>query len=802
MKKYLTKTLFKNVLDCRTKLYYATNSHKYKDNRITDPFLKSIAEGGFQVGELAKCYYPDGIEIDSSLNIEENFKQTQRLLKRKNVVIFEGVLIFEKFSARFDILVKRGDTIRLVEVKSKSYSGGDFTTFLYKNKLSIKKDWIDNMYDIAYQKWIIEQLYPNYTIETNLMLADKSKTTTVDNLNQKFILASDKDGRSNVIVNGDTSKESLGEPILTEVGIDEVMVIIENHEYTGGRTFDEWLYLLLDSFLKNEKLPTTIGNKCKSCQFTCTEEEEKEGWKSGKKECWSESGVIGEENLDKPTVLDIWNYRKKDKKIKEGNVLLENFETSEFLPQIPEDKLSDYYNNLNSSLDTKERQALQVWKTKTGDESIYVNKEKLKEEMESWTFPLHMIDFETTAVAIPFHKGLRPYEGVAFQFSHHIIKKDGTIEHKGEYINRKVGHFPSFDFVRALKKELENDEGSVFMYSSHENTYLNMILQQLLNFEGDIPDKEQLVKFIQSITRTSSGFRGDLEHWKGDRYMVDLLDILKKYYYNPYAGGSNSIKDILPAILKSSQYLKNKYSEPIYGNEIKSKNFKNKTWIEFDDEGEVIDPYKQLPYAFEGIDENIKETFINTEQIADGGAAMTAYARIQFTQMSELERNSVINSLLKYCELDTFAMVMLWEHWQEVIYEKKYEKKSKKNQTINKKDDIKNETNTNLKEKVMRTRIGKRKMTQTERWIRRFKKDSTKQLEKKTSSSHYNPHQLRIIEDILDWRKSTPIYCEKVVRRMKKENSRKLKRMLRSNNYNGYEKHVVKDILTTRGVNF
>jgi len=33
-------------------------------------------------------------------------------------------------------------------------------------------------------------------------------------------------------------------------------------------------------------------------------------------------------------------------------------------------------------------------------------------------YPYHFIDFETSTVAIPFHKGMRPYEPVAFQFSH------------------------------------------------------------------------------------------------------------------------------------------------------------------------------------------------------------------------------------------------------------------------------------------------------------------------------------------------------------------------------------------------
>jgi hypothetical protein len=55
-------------------------------------------------------------------------------------------------------------------------------------------------------------------------------------------------------------------------------------------------------------------------------------------------------------------------------------------------------------------------------------------------------------VALPFHKGMHPYEQIAFQLSHHIIHENGSIIHQTEWINAEPGHFPSFDFVRALKK--------------------------------------------------------------------------------------------------------------------------------------------------------------------------------------------------------------------------------------------------------------------------------------------------------------------------------------------------------------
>ena len=57
----------------------------------------------------------------------------------------------------------------------------------------------------------------------------------------------------------------------------------------------------------------------------------------------------------------------------------------------------------------------------------------------------------------------------------------------------------------------------------------------------------------------------------------------------------------------------------------------------------------------------------NIDQIHNGGEAMTIFPQIQY--MSEEDKATTRHNLLKYCELDTFAMVKLWEKLQEVIGE-------------------------------------------------------------------------------------------------------------------------------------
>jgi len=50
-------------------------------------------------------------------------------------------------------------------------------------------------------------------------------------------------------------------------------------------------------------------------------------------------------------------------------------------------------------------------------------------------------------------------------------------------------------------------------------------------------------------------------------------------------------------------------------------------------------------------------------EIREGSAAMTAYGMLQYTNITPEEKSSIIGGLLRYCELDTLAMAMIYEHW-------------------------------------------------------------------------------------------------------------------------------------------
>ncbi|MGI6449069.1 MAG: DUF2779 domain-containing protein [Desulfitobacteriia bacterium] len=638
--RYLTKSRFQLAMECPTKLFY-TDKAEYADQKIEDSFLLALADGGFQVGELAKCYYPGGYEIDI-LDYEKALFQTAELLKKDKVIIYEAAFKYENLFIRADILVKNYDHLDLVEVKAKSFNSSHDS--YWGQKGGLKSEWKSYLLDTAFQKYVINRALPDYTVSAHLMMADKNAVCPTDGLNQKFKIYRDSNGRKRVAVSSTLREEDLCQRILCLQKVDDCCDHIYRDFYPfldSDLSFSDLVHTYAEYYSQNRKIPPIISRACAGCEFKATEEELQKGLKSGYFECWHEAMGWTMEDLSEQTIFDIWNlnYRKKDSLLAEGRIKLKDIIETDINP------VSDGKPGISVS----ERQWLQIQKSKDNDSSPWVDREGLLKEMGSWVFPLHFIDFETAMVAIPFNNGRHPYEGIAFQYSHHVVYENGLVEHRGQYLNAIPGLFPNYDFIRNLKAELEQDDGSIFRYAPHENNYLNHIYRQLQEDQDMIPDREQLCRFIRTITQSVNG---SPEQWVGHRNMIDMWELVKRYYYDPAMKGSNSIKVVLPSILNCSSYLQEKYSKPIYGASggIKSLNFKDWIWIKYQD-GKVIDPYKLLPKMFTDVTDKDFALLSDIDELRDGGAAMTVYARMQFEEMADYERSEICKALLKYCEL-------------------------------------------------------------------------------------------------------------------------------------------------------
>jgi hypothetical protein len=648
--RYLTKTRFKLAVECPTKLFYTGKPDIYADTKQEDDFLKALAEGGFQVGELAKLMYPGGHEI-KSLNHEEALQETRQLLSHGDVTIFEAAVQHGNLFVRVDILRKTGNRVELIEVKAKSFDSTHADTFRQR-KGGIKKEMLPYLQDVAFQRHVLALAYPEWEVDCFLMLADKSKTCTVDGLNQKFKISRGAGGRTSVQVASGTRLQDLGDPVLSCVDVsDLVKGILHNPVAVVGpsATLAELAQSWGERYRTDSKVPPTIGAHCAKCEFTATSSAS--NLKSGFHECWREALGWSDEKIDKGTVLDIWNFRRKQELMDMG--ILE-------IGDVTQDHLN--YSEGEEGLSRSQRQWMQVSKRWPGGGDFYFDRQFMAAEMATWKFPLHFIDFETARVAIPFFAGQRPYDNIAFQFSHHEVQADGSVEHKSQFLGTTPGVRPNYEFVRRLKTAV-GSTGTVFMWFPHENTTLNAILDELDDDAAPPPDADEIRSTILELTVVKDKNKTVRS---GGRAMVDLCKLAEKAFFHPSTNSSSSIKKVLPAVMQCSAFLKSKYSKPVYGAQggIPSSNFKDHAWWRSSSSG-AENPYKLLPLVFSDVPPALLDQLESGDEleIAEGGAATTAYARLQFESLSVQEREYIEGALLRYCELDTLAMVMIYEAW-------------------------------------------------------------------------------------------------------------------------------------------
>jgi len=636
--RYLTKSRFKAALECPTKLFYY-GKPEYANLLSDDDFMQALCEGGYQVGELAKYYFPGGHDI-KSLAYEESLEETNKYLQQENVIIYEAAIQYEHTFIRVDVLKKEGKRIELIEVKAKSFNGRD--DFTSAKGDFIARGWYPYLADVAFQTWVMEHALPDHEIVPFLMLTDKNKKSTVDGLNQLFRIKQDENERLQVFPTQQVTPENMGEPILVQVNVTEfVQKILGGEEFPHHKksleelkSFEARIQEYGQYYTDDKRYPIVTGPKCKGCEYKNTQQPD---LKSGYNECLAAS--MGKRfDPEAPSIFDIWNFRKLPALMEQNVFSLQELQN---LPNY------DFYLN--------DRQLMQVDLT-LADGKAEVIAPELRNEMNSWTFPLHFIDFETSMVALPFTKGRKPYEQTAFQFSAHTLHHDGRMEHH-EWIDINQGVFPNYEFVRQLKAALDNDGGTIFKYSPHENTVLNQIKTQML--EDDEVQYGDLIEWIETITEWKDG----RTKVSGSRNMVDLWKMVKAYYYHPDMGGSNSIKDVLPAVMRG-EAIKEKYSKPLgFGTHLKGR-----ILYELDTEtGKPKNPYSLLPSQYGDLDLSEDEIIFKDAEVQKGGAALVAYGKLQFTDMSLDEQEVLQKALLQYCELDTLAMVMIYEHWISIL---------------------------------------------------------------------------------------------------------------------------------------
>ena len=650
----LTKSKFSLGFECPAKLFYSRHS-EYHSILIDDPFMESLAEGGYQVGEYARWMLCDNPRQDvvESRDKDQALADTKRRLTDPRATIAEGAFRAGNLFIRADVVVKSGSDLHLYEVKSKSWDLN--TSFWTKgSRPRLSAQWEKYLLDVAFQKHVVELACPDMAVRAHLVVLNKDKAASVNGLSQMFPIRGQ--GARMAVDARIAARGELGKDLLEYINVDKDIELIGRLPFDlprgGTGRFRELIEQLTEIYMEDKPFRCGVGTKCKGCQFRLPSDPVEagklmaEGTKSGLDECWGRA-VGRRYDPAQAKVIDLWNYRHVDDCIADGKFYIRDLDRSD----LGEGKRGD-------------RQWLQVDRVQRADESPWIDRDGLQAEMSQWNYPLHFIDFETSRMALPAHKGGSPYMQVAFQFSHHSVDRDGRIRHAGQWIEAGAGIFPSFLFVRELKRQLEADQGTIFRYAAHENSVLRDIRGQLE--ASSEPDRRELMRWIDTITECRVEGGGGAQKVTGGRNMVDMRRLVVDYHYDPATRGSNSLKAVLPAIIKSSSRLRRRYGQTLRGADIHSLNCpEDWVWVKPECGN---DPYAALPPVFSGKSDQMLSDYVRgLEEVDQGGAAMIAYAKLQYCDLPNSERAAIREALLRYCELDTLAMVMLYEYWKDVL---------------------------------------------------------------------------------------------------------------------------------------
>ncbi len=216
-------------------------------------------------------------------------------------------------------------------------------------------------------------------------------------------------------------------------------------------------------------------------------------------------------------------------------------------------------------------QRIKIDLQKTGIPQI--NQETVRETLSELVYPIYFLDYETFGKPIPFLDGYKTNQQLVFQYSLHILGKDGKLQHF-EYLADNLEN-ATRDLVKSMKSQIGPVGSVVVWYESFEKGRN----KELMKLHPEFKD------FLEDVNSR----------------VFDLMKVFKKDYLHPDFKGSASIKKVLPVLVPELSY-------------------------------------KEL-------------------EVQNGTMAIEAWGKTMFDDVSEDEKAKIRKDLLKYCELDTLAMV-------------------------------------------------------------------------------------------------------------------------------------------------
>jgi hypothetical protein len=182
--------------------------------------------------------------------------------------------------------------------------------------------------------------------------------------------------------------------------------------------------------------------------------------------------------------------------------------------------------NIPSNIKLTSAQCAQLRAHRTGE--TVIEKEAIAKELGDLTLPLHFIDYETFASALPLFTQYSPYDQIPLQYSVHIVGSPGEEPIHRDFLHNGLGD-PSTSFLSSLQQHV-GPFGAIIVWNKGFESHVNDCIARRLPAA-----KDYVIEF-------------------NDR-LYDLKDIFaKQYFVHKDLCGKVSIKNVLPVLAPRLSY--------------------------------------------------------------------------------------------------------------------------------------------------------------------------------------------------------------------------------------------------------
>ncbi|MCC5915585.1 MAG: DUF2779 domain-containing protein [Balneolaceae bacterium] len=606
----ITDNRFQSGVSCPLKLTHIRENRSNKKEHL--PFRQ---RNKLRLRDFFATTLPDLYQ--TSNDTETAASETGEVLSKPgDVTILGAVLRHENFVSRVPLLRREDDRFTIWQLHGKLRRRSD--PFVIAGTYGRRAEQV-YLLKASFRLEVLRRLYPDADCKINLVFPQRGfragleslsdqRWNNLDTISEEI---ADEAKRLFAVVDATDAVEQMSESLTDEVA----------HPKFAGRSVANACEVLSRSDIASgNPLQIKINKACGYCGFRRSEKE-------GEKGCWET--YFFDETLSEPDrhIFELIGHGNSD----------ESENGSHFQEQVPKRPGGDTFEAIrlprSPSISISQRRMLQLAQAR-GEQipGVWIKPGLL--DIKKLNYPLHFIDFEAATYAIPMLKGQEPYKPLLFQFSCHSLSEDGTLSHTSWLDQGRSGNDQHEQFTQKLMSVPDIWKGTLIQYSPFESQALHSLVREFRQKGGNGRERsEELRKFING----GSGVHNRI---------FDISRSLRDYYFNGWFRGSLGLKETLQSVLAYEKEFagRDELQVKLAGKEIDLLSEKN---------GTAPDPYGLIQHPDIKVDE--------------GAVAMNAYIAMRNGLLSPDESELLPGLLNRYCCLDTYALVIIWNHLMELL---------------------------------------------------------------------------------------------------------------------------------------